>query len=218
MIRVFLADDHAIVRDGLRRLLEDTPGFTFAGETGKGHVIFERLATETWDVLVLDLSLEDISGLEVLRRLREKAPKLAIVVLSMFPEAQYAVRVLKMGASAYLSKGRSSDDLLEAIRLAAQGKRYASPEVLEALVNGGATQTAPHARLSEREHQVMMLIAEGQSSGDIAAQLNLSPSTVSSHLVHIREKLGVRTNGEIMQYAYRAGLVLGRNEEPSGGG
>ena len=210
MIRVFLAEDHAIVRDGLRRLLEDTPGMEFVGETARGRVVLERACDGAWDVLLLDLSLDDISGVEVLRLLRERAPKLPVVVLSMYPEAQYAVRILKMGASAYLSKGRSSEELVEAIRRAAQGKRYVTPEVADALVVGESPgEGAPHERLSEREYQVFLLVAEGLSSGDIAAQLNLSPSTVSSHLAHVREKLGARTNGEVMQYAYRAGLVGG---------
>jgi DNA-binding NarL/FixJ family response regulator len=208
MIRVFLAEDHVIVRDGLKRLLAEAPEMELTGETGRGHVVLERAKTEAWDVLVLDLSLEDIGGIEVLRRLREIAPKLPVIVLSMFPEAQYAVRILKMGAAAYLSKGRSSDELLDAIRTVARGKRYVQPEVLDALVvEGEAGGKARHDRLSEREHQIFLLIGGGLAPGDIAAQLNLSSSTVSSHLTHIREKLGVRTNGEVVQYAFRAGLA-----------
>jgi len=210
VIRVFLAEDHAIVRDGLRRLLADTPGMELASETARGRVVLERAGDGGWDVLVLDLALEDIGGLEVLRLLRERAPKLPVVVLSMYPEAQYAVRILKMGAAAYLSKGRSSEELVEAIRTVAQGRRYVTPEVADALVTAGSgAGVAPHERLSEREHQVFLLLAEGLSPGDIGAQLNVSPSTVSSHLVHIREKLGARTNGEVMQYAWRAGLLGG---------
>ena len=210
MIRVFVADDHAIVRDGLRRLLAETTDMVLAGETRKGREVLDRAPAEAWDVLVLDLSLEDIGGIEVLRRLREQAPKLPVIVLSMYPEEQYALRILKMGASAYLSKGRSSAELLDAIRAASQGKRYLTPEVAESLLSPGSGASAvPHERLSEREHQVFLLVAEGLSSGEIATQLDLSPSTVSSHLVHIREKLGVRTNGEIMRYAYRAGLKGG---------
>lgn len=211
MIRVFLADDHAIVRDGLRRLLEETSGIEVAGESATGRGVLDRVDGGGWDVLVLDLSLEDVGGVEVLRQLRERAPKLPVVVLSMYPEAQYASRILRMGAAAYLSKGRSSRELVDAIRAAAQGRRYVTPDAAEALLSaGGADERAPHERLSERENQVFLLVAEGLSPGDIAAQLNLAPSTVSSHLVHIREKLGVRTNGEVMQYAFRAGLLGGR--------
>lgn len=210
MIRVFIADDHVIVRDGLRRLLAETPGMELAGESGKGRDVLERAAQERWDVLVLDLSMEDVGGLEVLKRLRETLPSLPVIVLSMYPEAQYAVRLLRMGASAYLSKGRSSAELLEAIRTVAAGRRYVTGTAAEALVSAGGGSGAPHERLSQREHQIFLLVAEGRSPGDIAAELNLSPSTVSSHLVHIRDKLGVRSNGEMIQYAYRTGLAADR--------
>lgn len=209
MIRVFLADDHAIVRDGLKRLISETPGFSLAGETSKGHEALARAQEPDVDVLVLDLSLEDLGGLEVLRRLREKRPKLPVVVLSMYPEEQYAVRVLKLGAQAYLSKGRSSRELVEAIHAVAQGRRYVTETVADALLGAGG-EKAPHETLSEREHQVFNLVARGRAPGEIAAELDLSASTVSTHLVHIREKLGVRTNGEVVQYAYRAGLVAER--------
>lgn len=211
MIRVFLADDHAIVRDGLRRLLAETPEFELAGEASRGWEVLDRVDEATCDVLVLDLSFEDIGGVEVLRRLRQRAPRLPVVVLSMYPESQYAVRMLKLGAAAYLSKGRSSEELIVAIRAAARGHRYVTSEVADALVAAGtADGRAPHERLSGREHQVFMLIAVGRSPGEIAAELDLTPSTVSTHLVRIREKIGARTNGEVMQYAYRAGLASGQ--------
>lgn len=206
MIRVFVADDHAIVRDGLRRLLAGEPGMELVGETHRGHVVLERAGVERWDVLVLDLSLSDIGGIEVLRRVREQVPTLRVVVLSMYPEEQYAARLLRMGASAYLSKGRSSDEIIRAIRAAAQGRRYVTPTAADALLTPGDDRPA-HERLSPREHQLFVLVLQGRAPGDIAAELALTPSTVSSHLARIREKLGVRTNGEVMQYAWRAGLV-----------
>ncbi len=210
MIRVFVADDHAIVRDGLRRVLAEADGIECVGTTEHGHDVLERAGAGGWDVLVLDLSLGDVSGLEVLRRLREVAPKLHVIVLSMYPEEQYAARVLKMGAAAYLSKSRSSVELVEAIRSVARGRRYITETVADALLEQlGGDEAPPHTRLSEREYQVLQLLIEGHTPGDIAAQLDLSPSTASSHLVNIRTKLGVRTNGEILQYAYRAGLVVG---------
>ena len=212
MIRVFLADDHVIVRDGVRRLLAETNDMQLAGETGRGRDVLERAGAEKWDVLVLDLSFADVGGLEVLRRLRSVAPALPIIVLSMYPEAQYAVPVLQLGASAYLSKGRSSEELLDAIRAAARGERYVTGAVADALVLAGTSgEGTPHARLTSREHQVFLLIAEGRAVADIAAELDLTPSTVSSHLAHIREKLGLRTTGEVMQYAYRTGLVGNRS-------
>ena len=210
MIRVFVAEDHAIVQDGLRRVLAEAAGVEFAGATGLGREVLERVAESNWNVLVLDLSLEDMSGLEVLRRLRELAPKLPVIVLSMYPEAQYAPRVMKMGAAAYLSKTRSSTELIEAIRKVARGQRYITAAVADALLQQiGSDERAPHEKLSEREYQVFQLVFEGLTPGEIAAQLELSPSTASSHLVSIRTKLGARTNGEILQYAYRAGLATG---------
>jgi DNA-binding NarL/FixJ family response regulator len=206
MIRVFLADDHAIVRDGLRRLITETEGMVVVGETHRGQVVLDRAEVEAWDVLVLDLSLADIGGIEVLRRLRQRKPTLPIVILSMYPEEQYAARLLRMGAAAYLSKGRSSDELVSAIRATALGRRYVTSTAANALLDvpdGGA----PHERLSQREHQVFVLVTQGRAPGEIAAELDLTPSTVSSHLAKIREKLGVRTNGEVIQYAYRAGLA-----------
>jgi two-component system, NarL family, invasion response regulator UvrY len=208
MIRIFLADDHTIVREGLRRLIDETPDMEVVGETARGREVLQRAATERWDVLVLDLSLEDVSGIEVLRRLREQESTLPVVVLSMYPEAQYAVRVLKAGAMAYLSKGCSGDELLDAIRAAARGRRYVTAATADALVvRDDGHDGAPHTRLSAREHQVFMLVVEGRGPGDIAAELDISPSTVSTHLLHIREKLGVSTNSEVIQYAYRAGLA-----------
>jgi two-component system invasion response regulator UvrY len=208
VIRVFVADDHAIVRDGLKRLITETPGLVVAGEAAKGREVLQRAANEQWDVLLLDLSFEDIGGLEVLRRLRTLVPGLQVIVLSMFSEEQYAVRVLRLGAAGYLSKGRSSSELVDAIRTAARGRRYITAAVADALVEAGAGGGgAPHESLTAREHDVFMLIAQGRAPGDIAAELFLSPSTVSSHLAHIREKLGVRTNGEIVQYVFRAGLA-----------
>jgi len=210
MIRVFLADDHRIVRQGVRRLIDETPDMELAGETGKGREVLDRAGNEAWDVLVLDLSFEDVGGLEILRRLRVQAPKLPVIVLSMYSEAQYAIPVLQLGAAAYLSKGRSSEELIDAIRTAARGGKYVTGTVAEALVSAGTNGPgAPHERLTAREYQVFLLIAEGRAPGDIAAELDLTASTVSSHLAHVREKLGLRTNGEVMQYAYRMGLVGG---------
>ncbi len=211
MIRVFLAEDHAIVRDGLKRLLAETPDLAFAGECSSGIEVLERAGKEPWDVLLLDLSIDHIGGLEVLRKLRAQAPKLRIVVLSMYPEEHYAVRVLKLGATSYISKGRSSSELLLAIRAAAQGKRYVTPEVADLLISAGpsASDGPAHERLSEREYQVFTAVIQGHPPGEIAAHLSLAPSTVSTHLVNIRHKLGVRTNGEILQYAFRNGLAVG---------
>ena len=209
MIRVYLADDHTMMRDGLKRLISETPDLAFAGETARGREALEAAGRDDIDVLVLDLSFQDLGGIEVLRRLRETRPTLPVVVLSMYSEEQYALRVLRMGAHAYLSKGRSSAELLEAIRAAARGARFIPSELADVLLSGKAQGQL--GKLSEREHQVFSLIANGRTPGEIAAELDLSSSTVSTHLVRIREKLGLRTNGEIVQYAYRSGLATERS-------
>ena len=209
MIRVFLADDHQLFREGVRRIFDLTDDVRVVGEASDGAEVLRRAEEERWDVLVLDLTMPKTDGLEVLRGVRKLRPKLPVLILSMYAADQYAARLLRAGASGYLSKGCSSVELTGAVRKLAAGGRYITEEVAGQLLLAGNESAAPHETLSPREHQVFLLLAEGQSPGDIAAQLNLSPSTVSSHLVHIREKLGMRTNGEVMQYAFRVGLMGG---------
>lgn len=206
MIRVFVADDHAIVREGIGRLVDDAPDMELVGGTDRGRVVLQRADQDAWDVLVLDLSLEDVGGVEIVRRLRKAGHRAGIVVFSMYPEEQYAARMIKLGATAYLSKGRSGEALIAAIRLAAEGHR--SPEVDPARASEAEpAEVAPHDRLSEREHQIFLLVIQGRTPGDMCAELDLSPSTVSTHLQRVREKLGVRTNAEIVHYAYQIGLA-----------
>lgn len=206
MIRVFVADDHAIVREGIGRLVDDAPDMELVGGTDRGRVVLQRADQDAWDVLVLDLSLEDVGGVEIVRRLRKAGHRAGIVVFSMYPEEQYAARMIKLGATAYLSKGRSGEALIAAIRLAAEGRR--SPEVDPARASEAEpAEVAPHDRLSEREHQIFLLVIQGRTPGDMCAELDLSPSTVSTHLQRVREKLGVRTNAEIVHYAYQIGLA-----------
>lgn len=209
MIRVFVADDHAIVRQGITRLITDAPDMEIAGETDRGRAVLQRAEKEPWDVLVLDLSLEDVGGVEIVRRLRKDGRTFGIVVFSMYPEAQYGARMLKLGASAYLSKGRSSEELMAAIRVAATGDRYLTAEqAIEPALDDEVL--APHERLSEREHQIFLMVVEGRTPGDMCAELNLSPSTISTHLQRVREKIGARTNGEVVHYAYQIGLTAQR--------
>jgi DNA-binding NarL/FixJ family response regulator len=206
MIRVFLADDHAIVRDGLRKHIDEEPDMRVVGESRDGADVIQRAGTEIWDVLVLDLSLPTLSGLEVLRKLHHMNPRLAIIVLSMYPEDQHGPRILREGAVAYLSKGRSVSEILDAIRRAAGGLHYVTPEVAKGLLPDRLTK-APHESLSRREHEIFMMVAQGKTPSDIALELELGPSTVSTYIARIREKLSARTNGEIVQYAYRLRLT-----------
>ncbi len=208
MIRVFLADDHSIVREGLRKLIEQDGDMTVVGEAADGRAVLSAPNRESWDLLVLDLSLPKVGGVEVLRRLREELPRLKTVVLSMYPEDQYGLRLLKEGAAAYISKDTDSAELVRAIRVVAAGGTYLSEGLAQQMRLGGAGRAeAPHTTLSAREHQVFTLLFQGRAVSDIAAELGLSVSTVSNHVARIKEKLGARTIAEIVTYAHRAGLV-----------
>lgn len=208
MTRVFVADDHSIVREGLRAWVETVPELTWAGSAGDGAALLAQAAEAEWDVLVLDLSLPRVSGVEVFRRLREAAPTLKVVVLSMYPEDQYGLRMLQEGAGAYLGKTAAPEAIVDTIRRVAAGEIVRTEALARAEEAARARhQRAPHETLSAREHQVFTLIAQGRGVSDIAAELNLSGSTVSNHLAHVREKLGVTSNGEIVRYAYRIGLI-----------
>ncbi|MBL8602981.1 MAG: response regulator transcription factor [Myxococcales bacterium] len=207
-IRVFLADDHAIVRQGLRQLLETAGDFLVVGEAVDGRAVLNAPDKDSWDVLVLDLSLPRVSGVEVMRRLHESQPGLRVVVLSMYPEDQYGLRMLKEGAAAYLGKTEPPETIIDTIRRVAAGEVVRTEAVHRAEEAARSrSERAPHETLSAREYQVFMLIAQGRTVADIAAELNLSGSTVSNHLAHVREKLRAQSNGEIVRYAYRAGLI-----------
>lgn len=205
MIRIFLADDHPIVRQGVRRTIEEQPDMTVVGEASDGWQVLNADDRAAWDVLVLDLSLPTISGIEVLRRLHAELPRLRILVLSMYAEEQYAGRLLSEGAAGYVSKDEAPSVVLDAIRAVAARRAWFSPEVLSGLQRPRTEQ--PHERLSAREYQVFTLLVAGRSVSEIAAELNVSGSTVSNHVMKIREKLGVRTVGEIIRYAHQAGFL-----------
>ncbi len=205
MIRIFLADDHPIVRQGVRRTIEEQPDMTVVGEASDGWQVLNADDRASWDVLVLDLSLPTISGIEVLRRLHAELPRLRVLVLSMYAEEQYAGRLLAEGAAGYVSKDEAPSVVLDAIRTVAAGRAWFSPEVLGALQHRRTEQA--HERLSAREYQVFTLLVAGRSVSEIAAELNVSGSTVSNHVTKIREKLGARTVGEIIRYAHQAGFL-----------
>jgi DNA-binding NarL/FixJ family response regulator len=205
VIRIFIADDHPIVRHGLRRLIEDQPDMTVAGEAAHGRAVLLAEDRQAWDVLLLDLSLPRVGGLEVLRRIHAEQPQLGIVVVSAYPEEQYALHALREGAAAYVHKDRAPAELLAAIRAAADGGSHVSPAVLDQL--RGNREPLPHERLSAREYQVFTLLIQGRAVTDIAAELDITASTVSNHVARVKEKLGTRTIGETINYAHRAGLA-----------
>lgn len=205
MIRVLVADDHEVVRRGLVELFALARDVQVVAEASHGRAVLDLLEKHAVDVLVLDVSLPRVSGFEVLRRVRESHPAVRVLVLSMYSEAQYAARLLREGAAGYLSKDRSLDEVLDAVRVVARGHTIV-PDA-GAAATGGTAPKPPHETLSPREYQVFMLVLQGRSGTEIAAELDLSASTVSNHLARVREKLGARTNAEVVGYAHRNGLV-----------
>ena len=209
MIRVFIADDHAIVRHGLRDLISAAPDMRVVGEATDGRQLLNQAEALDCDVLILDLSLPKVGGPEVLRRLKQQRPTLPIVVLTMYPEDQYAVALLRSGASAYLCKDRPSHELIDAVRRVAQGGTYFTETIAQRFLaaDAGGRDEPAHAKLTAREHQVFTLVIQGRSGAEIAAELDLTAGTVSNHLAKIKEKLGAHSVAEIVRYAYRAGLI-----------
>ncbi len=209
MIRALIADDHAVVRQGLKQILGDTPEMVVAGEATNGQEVLDKIRAETWDVVVLDISLPDRSGLDILKQLRSERPKLPVLVLSMHSEDQYAMRVLKAGASGYLTKDSAPDELVKAIRKVVSGGRYVSSFLAEKLAFEIGTDSSrlPHETLSDREFQVLRLIAAGKSVTEIAAELYLSVKTVSTYRARMLEKMSLGTNAELMHYAMQNHLI-----------
>lgn len=209
MMRVLIADDHAVVRQGLKQILGDTPEMLVAGEATNGQEVLDKVRAETWDVVVLDISMPDRSGLDILKQLRSERPKLPVLVLSMYSEDQYALRVLKAGASGYLTKDSAADELVKAIRKVVSGGRYVSPLLAEKLAFeiGGDSSRLPHESLSDREFQVLRLIAAGKSVKEIAAELGLSVKTVSTYRARMLEKMKLGTTAELIHYAIQNRLI-----------
>jgi DNA-binding NarL/FixJ family response regulator len=202
MIKVLITDDHAIVRDGLRQIVAETSDIIIVGEASTGTEALELLRRTEPDVLVLDLNLPDRHGLDVLAHVRSTWPDLPVLILSVHKEAEYAIRLLKAGAAGYVGKDVAREQLVAAIRRISRGEKYIAPELAEdvafRLVEYG--DGLPHERLTDREFQVLLLIAEGRPPREIAAKLGLSVRTVGAHRWNILQKTGLRNNAEIVQY------------------
>lgn len=207
MIRVLICDDHVIVRQGLRQLLSDAPDIELAAEAPDGVAALQRLRQGGIDVLLLDIALPGRDGLDVLRRVREEWPRLPVLMLSTYPDRQYAVRSLKLGASGYLNKGADSEQITAAVRRVAGGQRFITATVAELLANAigsaGTDERPVHELLSHREFQVFQRLAAGRSVGEIAQELSLSSNTVSTYRARILEKTGARNGVELALYAVR---------------
>ena len=209
MIRVILCDDHAVVRKGIRDTLSEAVDIQVTAEAGSYTEVREALRHAACDVMVLDLNLPGRGGLEVLASLRESAPSIKVLIVSMFPEDQYAIRCLRAGAQGYLCKTGDPAELITAVRTLAQGRKYVTPEVAQMLVESlsSPTQEALHTTLSERELQTLTNIASGKRLSEIAEELMLSPKTVSVYRARVLEKLRLSNNAELTVYAIRNGLV-----------
>ena len=209
MIRVVVCDDHAIVRKGLVQILSESGDIEVVAEAGNPGELRQRIRDLEFDVLVIDIEMPGKNGIETVQQMKKDRQKLAALILSIYPEDQYAVRALKAGASGYLNKASAPEKLVEAVRHIANGRKYISAEVSEALANAvsGDAPEIPHEQLSDREFQVMKLIAAGKKLSDIASELSLSPKTVSVYRARILEKMKLSGNVELARYAMKHGLM-----------
>ena len=209
MIKILVADDHTIVREGLKQILAETSDIVVSGEAANAQEILNKIFKNDYDVVLLDISMPGKSGLDILKDLKSIKPKLPVLILSMHPEEQYAVRVLKSGASGYLTKGSAPDELITAIRKVSLGGKYVSSVLAEKLAfNLEKDVEKPiHETLSDREFQVMCMIASGKVISEIAEELLLSVKTISTYRARILEKMKMKNNAEITYYAIKNGLV-----------
>jgi DNA-binding NarL/FixJ family response regulator len=209
VIRILVADDHSVVRKGIMQIVADSPGMEVVGEASTGQETLDLARSRSFDVVMLDIAMPGRGGLDILRELKAEYPALKVLILSMYPEEQYAIRSLRDGASAYLTKGSPPEELILAIRTVAAGKRYITPSVADRLasyVEDSSRQT-PHETLSDREMQVLVLIGSGKHGREIAEELSLSEKTVSTYRSRILLKMGMETNAQLIRYALQHGLV-----------
>jgi DNA-binding NarL/FixJ family response regulator len=209
MIRIVIADDHAIVREGLKRIVSAIEGMDVVGEAADGTQVMQRVRELDFDVLMLDLSMPGRSGMELIKLVRAEKPRLRILVLSMHQELQYAVRAIKSGASGYLTKESAPAQLEQALRKIAAGGAFISAEVAEQLALSAmpGSEVSPQESLSNREFEVFRLLVDGTTVTDIAGRLNLSVKTVSTHKANLMQKIGVGNQSELIRYALRHGLT-----------
>jgi two-component system, NarL family, invasion response regulator UvrY len=209
MTTVIICDDHALIRRGIRDTLSDAPDIEVVGEAGDYGELRALMRSTACEVLVLDINMPGRSGLDALHVLKDEGSPVKVLVVSMHPEDQYAIRALRAGAFGYVNKGGDPQILVQAVRTVAQGRKYVTPEIAQMLVESLTTPTSenPHEKLSDRELQTLVMIASGKRLSDIAEELNLSPKTVSVYRARVLEKLGLSNNSELTVYAIRNALV-----------
>ena len=209
MLRILIADDHAVVRKGLRQILTEEFLAAHIVEVADADDLFNRVLKDEWDIVITDISMPGRSGLEVLQQIRQHYPKLPILVLSVHPEDQYAIRVMRAGASGYLNKESASEELVKAVHRVLLGKKYITPELAEKLAEtlDQDAERPPHEQLSDREFEVMRQLAAGASISEIAEGLTLSPTTVSTYRSRILTKMNVKTNADLTRYVLENKLL-----------
>ena len=209
MIKILIADDHAIVRRGLKQIVSEQPDMIVGGEAENAREVLEMVRSNKWNVIVLDINMPGRGGVEVLKELKREQPKLPVLVLSVHPEDQYGIRMLRAGAAGYLTKDSAPDELVSAIRKVHRGGRYVSQSLAEALVIelGVESDRPRHKMLSDREYQVMTMIASGKTVGEIGEELSLSVKTISTYRARVLEKMKMRTNAELTHYAIQNQLL-----------
>jgi len=208
-MRILIADDHAILRKGLKEILLEEYPSAHIEEVGDADTLFKKSLNSEWDVIITDLSMPGRSGLEALREIKQYLPKIPVLVLSIYPEDQYATRVLKAGASGYINKDTAPTELVKAVQRVLQGRKYITASTAEKLANDLSVDTdkAPHELLTDREFDVMKLLASGKPVLEIANMLSLSPTTISTYRARILDKMNLKTNSDLTRYALNTGLI-----------
>lgn len=210
MINILIADDHSIVREGLKQIVTQSPEMAVVGEAINGQQVLELVHKKDYDLILLDIAMPGRGGIDTLKQLKILKPKIPILILSMYPEEQYAIRAIKAGASGYLTKESAPDELIGAIKKVALGGKYVSPTLAEKLVEelGSDTEQNDHTILSDREYQVMIMIASGRTVREIGDELSLSVKTISTNRTRALKKMGMKNNAEFTYYAVKKGLVV----------
>lgn len=209
MIKILIADDHIIVREGLKQIISETKNLQIEDEASDGFEILEKVHKQKFDLVIMDISMPGKNGLEILKDIKADYPKLPVLVLSMHPEEKYGIRFLRAGASGYLTKESAPDELIDAINKIVKGGRYISSTLAEKLVYaiGEDSNKPPHSLLSDREYEIMLLIAQGKQVSQIAGLLSLSVPTISTYRARILEKMKLKNNAEITYYALKSNLI-----------